>query len=278
MAEVPRWQDIDPDPNDRANIIARRDALNRAFVVEHRTRAEIIIDLCRGRKVVDIGCVSHQAKNINDEKWLHGKIVKVASECLGVDIDRPGVEAMLEQGFNVLLADVTGDLTTLRAHGPFDVVVAGEVIEHLGNPEALLLAAHTLLKAEGKLIITTPNPFAPWRAFAGMRRQVWENVDHVIMLFPSGMVELAERCGFRVTAATTVGGRRLFMEFPGAFRVLAGILGRALLRKTKGPGPLGVSYPAGYMSPFVAHYVHRLASLGQLNEKSVYVLEPCTED
>jgi 2-polyprenyl-3-methyl-5-hydroxy-6-metoxy-1,4-benzoquinol methylase len=276
MAEVPRWQDIDPDPNDRANIIARRDALNRAFVVEHRTRAEIIIDLCRGRKVVDIGCVSHQAKNINDEKWLHGKVVKVASECLGVDIDRPGVEAMLEQGFNVLLADVTGDLSALRAHGPFDVMVAGEVIEHLGNPEALLLAAHALLKADGKLIITTPNPFAPWRAFAGMRRQVWENVDHVIMLFPSGMVELAERCGFRVTTATTVGGRRLFMEFPGAFRVLAGMLGRALLRKTKGPGPLGVSYPAGYMSPFVAHYVHRLASLGQLNEKSVYVLEPCT--
>lgn len=181
---------------------------------------------------------------------------------------------MRELGFKVALADITTDLSALKSSGPFDVMVAGEVIEHLGNPEALLLATRELLKPGGKLIVTTPNPFALWRAFAGMRMQTWENVDHVVLLFPSGMVEPAERCGLRVTMFTTVGGHRLFMEFPGAFRVLAGMWWRALLRKPKGPGPFGVTYPAGYVSPFVAWYIHRLAPMGQLGETSIYLLEP----
>ncbi len=274
MAAASSWRGIDGDPNARSNILARRDALGQAYVVESRTREEIIVDLCRDRRVIDIGCVNHEASKIADDHWLHGKILNVASECLGVDNDAPGVDAMRELGFDVVLADITGDLSSVRASGPFDVMVAGEVIEHLGDPEALLRAASELLTPEGKLIITTPNPFAPWRAFAGMRRQTWENVDHVVLLFPSGMVELAERCGLRVTMVTSVSGQRLFMKFPGAFRVLAGMWGRALLRKPKGPGPLGISYPAGYVSPFVAWYIHRLAPLGQLGETSLYVLEP----
>ncbi len=268
------WRDVNSDPNARSNVLARADSLRRAYVVESRTREEIIIDLCRDKKVVDIGCVDHEASKITEERWLHGKILAVASECLGIDNDAPGIEAMLKRGFNVQLADITGDLSGVQEHGPFDVLVAGEVIEHLGSPESLLVAARQLLVPDGKLIITTPNPFAPWRAFAGMRRQVWENVDHVTLLFPSGMVELAERCGMRVTMITTVGGRRLFMGFPGNFRVLAGMWGRAVLRRPKGPGPFGLSYPAGYVSPFVAYYIRRLAPLGQLNETSVYVLEP----
>ena len=274
MSVVSSWRGVDGDPNARANIVARHRVLAEAQVVETRTREEIILELCRGRKVVDIGCVDHEASKISGDRWLHGQILEVASECLGVDNDPPGIRAMQEMGFNVVLADVTGDLTAVEERGPFDVMVAGEIIEHLGCPEALLHAARRLLKPDGKLILTTPNPFAPWRAFAGMRRQVWENVDHVIMLFPAGMVELAERCGLRVSTVTTVGGYRLFMTFPGAFRVLIGMWARALLRMPKGPGPLGISYPAGYMSPFVAFYIHRLARLGQLNETSLYVLEP----
>lgn len=273
MATVSAWRGIDSDPNARANILARADVLRQAYVVETRTREEVIVDLCRGKKVIDVGCVNHEATKIADEKWLHGKILEVAAHCLGIDNDAPGVEAMSELGFDVLLGDITGELAEVKERGPFEVMVAGEVIEHLGCPEALLTAARELLGPQGKLIITTPNPFAPWRAFAGMRRQVWENVDHVTLLFPSGMVELAERCGLRVTTVSTVGGNRLFMRFPGAFRVLAGMWARAVLRRPRGPGPLGISYPAGYMSPFVAHYISRLRPLGQLNETSIYVLE-----
>jgi 2-polyprenyl-3-methyl-5-hydroxy-6-metoxy-1,4-benzoquinol methylase len=274
MGAASTWRGIDSDPNSHANLLARRDTLARAQVVESRTREEIILDLCRGRNVLDIGCVDHEVRRISDDDWLHGQIVKVASHCLGVDNDPPGIEAMQQKGFNVVLADITGDLTVLEERAPFDVMVAGEIIEHLGRPEALLDAARRLLGPDGRLIITTPNPFAPWRAFGGMRRQVCENVDHVIMLFPAGMVELAERSGFRVTTAATVGGYRKFMTFPGAFRVLVGMWARALLRKPKGEGPLGISYPAGYVSPFVAFYIHRLARLGQLNETSLYILEP----
>ncbi len=230
------WRNINSDPNARPNVLARADALRRAYSIESRTREEIIVDLCRDKKVVDIGCVDHEPSKMTEERWLHGKILSVASECLGIDNDASGIEAMRGEGFNVQLADITGDLSEVKKHGPFDVLVAGEVIEHLGSPESLLSAALQLLKPDGKLIITTPNPFAPWRAFAGMRRQVWENVDHVTLLFPSGMVELAERCGMRVTMVTTVGGRRLFMGFPGNVRGTGGNVGSCSAAQAEGTG------------------------------------------
>ena len=274
MGTTSNWRDVDGDPNARANILARDAVLQRAFVAEHRSREEIIVGLCRGAKVLDVGCVDHQAGNVGTDRWLHGLIATAASECLGVDLDQPGVDAMQHAGFDAMCVDITADRAALFERGPFDVVVAGEVIEHLGNPEALLRAAGELLRPGGKLVVTTPNPFAPWRAWAGMRRQTWENVDHVLLLFPSGMAELAERCGLTLTTATTVGGYRLFMRFPGAFRVLAGMWARALLRRPDGdPGPWGVAAPAGYVNPVVAYVIHRLAPLGQLNETALYVLE-----
>jgi len=39
----------------------------------------------------------------------------------------------------------------------FDSIVAGELIEHLKNPEKFIKEANRILKKNGKLIITTPN-------------------------------------------------------------------------------------------------------------------------
>jgi SAM-dependent methyltransferase len=111
---------------------------------------------------------------------------------------------MREAGFVVTEGDLT-DPSSLRELEPFDVVVAGEVIEHLDCPRQLLDFSRSILRPGGKLVITTPNPYAPWRVRSGQLGLVWESVDHVGYLFPSGICELAERAGMLLVSWSTVG-------------------------------------------------------------------------
>jgi len=45
--------------------------------------------------------------------------------------------------------------------GEFDNVIVGELIEHLENPSQFYREAHRVLKSEGRLVISTPNPCNP---------------------------------------------------------------------------------------------------------------------
>jgi hypothetical protein len=61
--------------------------------------------------------------------------------------------------------------------------------------------ASSVLSNAGQLIITTPNPYAPTRVRAGQLGIVWENVDHIVYAFPSGIAELCDRHGLRLSEA-----------------------------------------------------------------------------
>jgi SAM-dependent methyltransferase len=54
---------------------------------------------------------------------------------------------------------VTGDVSSRLpfADGSFDVVVAGEVIEHVPHPDLMLAEARRILTARGRLLLSTPN-------------------------------------------------------------------------------------------------------------------------
>ena len=86
---------------------------------------------------------------------------------------------------------------------PFDVIVAGELIEHVEALNMLFDVASEALAPDGEMIITTPNPYAPHRVRAAQLGIVWENVDHIVYAFPSGIAELAERHGLVLSEAAT---------------------------------------------------------------------------
>jgi len=75
---------------------------------------------------------------------------------LGVDVLQEGIEALRRDGFNAQVCDITRDVI----EGQFDVIVAGEVIEHLGSPEAVFRLGQRNLNCGGRLVLTTPNAAA----------------------------------------------------------------------------------------------------------------------
>ena len=130
--------------------------------------------------------------------------LEAAASCVGVDLLVEGVSAMQAAGFEAVAHDLSTGLGPLADRAPFDLIVAGELIEHVGDLDFLFSIARDGLTADGELILTTPNPYAPARVCAGQRGIVWENADHVTYLFPSGVAELAERHGLSLTGATTI--------------------------------------------------------------------------
>ena len=66
---------------------------------------------------------------------------------------------------------VVGDVQSVPLRAEFDVVVATAVIEHVAEPLQVFLEAYRLLRTNGLLVVTAPDPF-------------WESVSTRIGLLP----------------------------------------------------------------------------------------------
>jgi len=127
-------------------------------------RQELILDHCRGKKVLHLGCVDAglvQARFARGE-LMHQKLARVADQLWGADVDSTGIAFLQDQGFaNLHVGDICemNDLSVFRQQA-FEVIVASEVVEHLQNPGLFLSRTRELMVPERtELIITVPNAF-----------------------------------------------------------------------------------------------------------------------
>jgi hypothetical protein len=51
---------------------------------------------CRGKDVLDIGCVNHDPANYQSRYWVHGALKKVARSLIGIDLYEAGVAVLIE--------------------------------------------------------------------------------------------------------------------------------------------------------------------------------------
>jgi 2-polyprenyl-3-methyl-5-hydroxy-6-metoxy-1,4-benzoquinol methylase len=188
------WSAVSDNPNLQELLNLRALALDKARGRPVRDRIEYLCGLARGKRVLDVGVVNHIASTAEDSDWLHGRLAAVAGYCFGVDVVADGIRELRAKGFNVAVCDITSDDLQSIAES-FDLGICGELIEHLGNPGALFNAARQLLVPGGRLVLTTPNPFYLGRLLRHLFNASRENVDHVTMLFPSGIAEFADRAG-----------------------------------------------------------------------------------
>lgn len=201
---TPRWCDVADDPNAAVALARRAETLRGAWRPAIGDRIRFVEERCSDRRVLDIGCLAHDVARMDSPRWLHGRIAAVAARCVGVDVVPEGVAAMRSRGFDAVVHDLREGVGPLAPHLPFDVIVAGELVEHVEAMDMLVRVAAEVLAPDGQMIVTTPNPYAPHRVRAGQLGIVWENVDHILYAFPSGMAELAERHGLVLTEAATV--------------------------------------------------------------------------
>jgi hypothetical protein len=175
-----------------------------------------IAGICRGRVVLDLGAMDETAFTSKRGRgaWLHEEIARTASRVIGVDAS-PAVppeglvtaeNARIEHGDIFNLAE----FVARRGIVP-DVVVAGELIEHLDNPLAFLRAFRSIPALAGKrLILSTPNATALHNVLIALGNRESTHQDHLLVLSYKTMTTLLSRAGY--TAWTITPYRSDFAE------------------------------------------------------------------
>lgn len=193
-----RWSSITSDPNSKVVVRMRRTQVAQTWRPPAADRLSYFRDACRDLVVLNLGCVDQLPEGVQTAP-LHRQLSAVAARCVGVDIDRAGVESLRREGFDVYACDVTDPGFATQMPCSFDVVVAGEILEHVLNMGGLLHNAREVLKPGGKLLISTPNPYLLATSVPALFGLFTGNVDHVAEFRPYGMIELASRTGFELT-------------------------------------------------------------------------------
>jgi 2-polyprenyl-3-methyl-5-hydroxy-6-metoxy-1,4-benzoquinol methylase len=144
----------------------------------YRTRWDFVRPYVEGKKVLDVGPAElvgtiHRYK---EERWLHKKMASVATEVIGLEINEEQVGALRNMGYDIRL----GDAEAFALSETFDVIVAGELIEHLSNPGEFLKCARRHLRPNGILLLTTPNRYGALAFLKLLRRNRVPSYDKPI--------------------------------------------------------------------------------------------------
>lgn len=128
-------------------------------------RVEFIKKSCQGKKVLHLGCTNfpYTKESIANKMLLHFELEKVASELYGFDFDREGLELLKDAGGQNLYRADLEKLDEVELSETFDVIIAGEMIEHLSNPGLFLDGIKRFMNSESNLVITTINAYCAMR-------------------------------------------------------------------------------------------------------------------
>ena len=141
--------------------VGRRERASELYREHHRTSRspEFVfgggerIELFRGyvggpgRRVLDLGC-------------RYGALTRAYSmgnEVVGVDVDKVALEEAARVGIETVWADVEEPLPFQDE--AFDVVVAGELLEHLREPYRVVGEVDRVLRSDGAFVGSVPNAF-----------------------------------------------------------------------------------------------------------------------
>jgi len=176
--------------------------LERLRVARPVDRIRYVADACARCRVLDLGAMDETACQVKCGRgtWLHEEISRAAIRVDGFDNSallppeglRTGPTSIIMRG------DVRDPARLVAALAePPDVVVAGELIEHLQDPLEFLKRFAAVQSLAGKtLILTTPNATALHNVLIGLVRRESTHHDHLCILSYKTLATLCSRAGF----------------------------------------------------------------------------------
>lgn len=172
-------------------------------------------NLVQNKRIIHLGCLDHIpliGEKIEKDIWLHSRLTRHAAHCLGVDIDREGVDYVKTHfGINnVVYGDITsGDITEMN-QSHWDYLVAGEILEHVDNPVSFLQTIRKLhANIIDRMIITVPNAFDLRNHRNALSHIEQINSDHRYYFTPFTLWKIIHRAGMTLESLDFVQGHRV---------------------------------------------------------------------
>jgi SAM-dependent methyltransferase len=152
-----------------------------------------------GRKVLDLGC---------RDGSLTGAYAD-GNQIVGVDADREALAAAAEVGIETRWADLDEPLDFEEA--TFDVVVAGELLEHLRDPRRVVGDVRRVLKPAGTFVGSVPNAYRlKNRVRFLLGRNPEDDPTHLQMFSPDDVRKLLD--GFEEPRLHFIAGRLVGLQ------------------------------------------------------------------
>ncbi len=170
--------------------------INRTKVVSDRE--SFLIDYANEKNVLHIGCVG--TRDIKTKKSFHEKIFSVANNCIGLDINSEGINDLKSKNPELKIIEKSAEDLSDKDLQDYNInlIILGEVLEHIGNPEKTLKAIAGL-KVNPEIIITVPNAFG-WRNFLEMlfKHKEITRLDHYCYYSHTTLNTLISDCGLKL--------------------------------------------------------------------------------
>ena len=166
-------------------------------LLEPDEATSIIVNMIAKRaRVLDVGCAAGAISQLIVENCC--------AEVVGVEPDPDRAALAASRGLNVRLGTLEPSL--ISEIGAFDIVLFSDVLEHLPNPQAVLLLARDALRPGGSVVVSVPN-VAHW----SVRLEILQgrfryqecgimDATHLKWFTRASATSLLESAGFRVTA------------------------------------------------------------------------------
>ena len=143
--------------------------------------------------VLDIGFWG-QGVTVDDPNWTHAILLRRSKELHGIDLDFD--ESRLPQE-ELRYSRQSAEDFSLQRH--FDVLFAGDVLEHLSNPGLFLDAARRHLNSNGRLVVSTPNCFNLFNLFEKLvKPEPTVNYDHTCYFNRKTLATLLAKNGWKL--------------------------------------------------------------------------------
>ena len=134
------------------------------------------------KRLNDLGKYRTELNNVLDIGFGAGVFLQAAQSqgwsCFGTEYSPDSIRIGNANGWTVHKGDLNdGDLV-----GPFDIVAAIEVLEHVSNPEVIIKVSEERLREGGALYGTTPNSQSINVKLLGERWSVLSYPEHQVLL------------------------------------------------------------------------------------------------
>ena len=171
-------------------------------------RESAIAEIVRGKRVLHLGCIGFAdsdplARVDLFQKSLHFRLSQIA-DVVGVDYAESVITQLQSggHGMNIVVGDVEM-LDEVPINGQFDIVLAGDIIEHIANPGKMLAGIQRFCGPETELVLTTPNAFGLLGQVRFTIGRFKEAREHVLSFNRYNLEQMLSRFNFKIVAIDT---------------------------------------------------------------------------